>query len=217
MENPVGISRRTGLNPLPDVHTYSTSTPTGQLHQPAPDEYNQFNLQNINAPTPPKWKNNENILEDFKKFKRSCMHIFDSPMAHITNGKVQTNMFLIWAGPSGEDIYENLQLLPSQQYNLDVVFKAFKRYYKPICNFCTARFKFRAVKHHETETINTFYHWILCLARQCQFENNNEHLIDAIVYGCKSKKAQDKLLQMPIWMMLEECLLICRHYESSVA
>ena len=55
---------------------------------------------------------------------------------------------------------------------------------------------------------------ILHLARQYQFENINECLIDAIVHGCKSKKAQDKLLQMPIWMMLEECLLICRHHES---
>ena len=70
------------------------------------------------------------------------------------------------------------------------------------------------MKQHETETINTFYHWILHLARQCQFENINKHLTDAIVFGCKSKKAQDKLLQMPIQMMLEECLLICRHYES---
>ena len=62
MENQV--RRRIGLNPVPDVHTYSTSAPVGQLCQLAPDEYNQFNLQNINAPTPPKWKNNENILEE---------------------------------------------------------------------------------------------------------------------------------------------------------
>ena len=101
------------------------------------------------------------------------MHIFDGPMAQITNGKVKTNMFLIWAGPNGEDMDENLQLSPSQQYNLDAVFKAFERYCKPICNFCAARFKFRAVKQHETETINTFYHHILHLARQCQFENIN--------------------------------------------
>ena len=73
------------------------------------------------------------------------------------------------------------------------------------------RFKFRSVKQHDTETINTFYHHILHLARQCQFDNTDKHLIDAIVFGCKSKKAQDKLLQMPIRMMLEECLLICRH------
>ena len=162
MESPVSISRRTGLNPVPDVHTYNTSTPVSQLCQPVvtPDEYNQFSLQNISAPTPPKWKNNENILEDFKKFKRSCMQIFDGPMAHITNGKVKMNMFLMWAGPDGEDVYKNLQLSPSQQYNLDAVFEAFERYCEPICNFHAARFKFRAVKQHETETINTFYHQI---------------------------------------------------------
>ena len=85
MENPIGISQRIGLNPVPDVHTYSTSTPVSQLHPTTAvsrDEYNQFNLQNISVPTPPKWKNNENILVDFKKFKQSCMRIFDGLMAH---------------------------------------------------------------------------------------------------------------------------------------
>ena len=95
-------------------------------------------------------------------------------------------MVLIWAGPNGEDVYQNLQLSPSQQYDLDAVFEAFKRYCEPICNFCAARFKFRAVKQHKTETINTFYHCILHPARQCQFENITEHLIDAIVYRCTS-------------------------------
>ena len=67
MENPIGISRRIGLNPVPDVHTCSTNTPVSQLHwSTVPhDEYNQFNLQNISVLTPPKQKNNENILEDF--------------------------------------------------------------------------------------------------------------------------------------------------------
>ena len=217
MESPIGISRRISLNHVPDVHIYSTSTPVNQLHQPTAvpqDEYNQFNLQNINVPTQPKWKNNENILEDFKKIKHSCMHIFDGPMAHITNDKVKTNMFLIWAGPHAEDIYKNLHLSLSQQYNLDAVLEAFERYCKLICNFRAVRFKFRSVKQHDTETVNTFYHHILCLARQCLFDNTDEHLIDAIVFGCKSKKVPDKLLQMPIRMMLEECLLTCRHYES---
>ena len=125
------------------------------------------------------------------------MRIFDRPMAHITNGKVKTNMFLIWAEPDGEDICENLQLTSSQQYNLDAVFKAFERYCEPICNFCAARFKFRAVKQHETETINTFYCRILHLARQCQFDNINDHLIDAIVYGGKSKKVQINYCRCP--------------------
>ena len=211
-------SRRVDVDPIPDVFNYSTSTPVRQLRHPSRppmvDEYNYFNLQNIKTPIPPKWKDNENILEDFKKFKCSCIRIFDGPMVHITNGKVKTNMFLIWAGPDVEDIYENLRLPSTQQYVMSVNFEAFKRYCEPTCNFHVARFKFRSVKQQDGETINTFYHRILRLARQCQFENVNEHLIDAIVYSCKLKKAQDQLLQMPIRMTLEECLLICRHYES---
>ena len=97
---------------------------------------------------------------------------------------------------------------------MNVIFEAFERYCEPICNFHAARFKFRSVRQQYCETINTFYHHILRLARQCQFENINKHLIDAIVYSCKSKKSQDKLLQMPIRMTLKECLLTCQHYES---
>ena len=65
-------SRRVDVDSIPDVFNYSTSKPVGQLRQqpsrpPMVDEYNYFNLQNIKAPIPPKWKDNENILEDFKK------------------------------------------------------------------------------------------------------------------------------------------------------
>ena len=75
-----------------------------------------FNLQNINAPVPPKWKHNDHILEEYKKFHNSCQRIFDGPMAHVTSGKVKTNMFLIWCGSDGEDIYNNFEL---KMYDID--------------------------------------------------------------------------------------------------
>ena len=67
-----------------------------------------FSLQNINAPVPPKWKHNDHILKEYKKFRCSCQRIFDGPMAHVTSGKVKTNMFLIWCGPDWEDIMTTL-------------------------------------------------------------------------------------------------------------
>ena len=39
--------------------------------------YASFNLQNINASVPPKWKHNDHILEEYKKFCHSCQRIFD--------------------------------------------------------------------------------------------------------------------------------------------
>ena len=52
------------------------------------------------------------------------------------------------------------------------------------------------------------------MARQCDFSDINERLIDAIIFGTTCVKAQDKLLQMPNTLSLQQCLTICRHYES---
>ena len=101
-----------------------------------------FNLQNITAPVPPKWKNNNNILEECKKFHHSCQRIFDGPMTHITSGKVKTNMFLIWCQPDGEDIYDNFELEEDEMYDIDHIMQQFELYCEPICNFHAARYKF---------------------------------------------------------------------------
>ena len=61
-------------------------------------------------------------------------------MAHITSGKVKTNMFLIWCGPDGEDIYDNFQLIDNEMYDIDYVMEQFELYCEPICNFRAARY-----------------------------------------------------------------------------
>ena len=107
--------------------------------------YVSFNLQNINAPVPPKWKHNDHILEEYKKFCHSCQCIYNGPIANVTSGKVKANMFLIWCGPDGEDIYDNFQLNDDEMYDIDYVMEQFELYCEPICNFRAARYKFHQV------------------------------------------------------------------------
>ena len=109
------------------------------------NEYNSFNLTNMTPPIAPKWKTSKTLLNDFHKCKWSCQRIFDGPMCHITSGKVKTSMLLIWAGPDGEDIYENFNLPPHLRHAVDHVFKWFEEFCEPICNFRMARFKFSKV------------------------------------------------------------------------
>ena len=85
------------------------------------NEYNSFNLANITLPVAPKWRQPDNLLDEFRKFKRSCLRIFDGPMCHITSGKVKTSMLLIWSGPDGEDIYDNFNLPPHQANDVNYV------------------------------------------------------------------------------------------------
>ena len=132
--------------------------------------YAPFNLQNITAPVPLKWKDNDNILRECKKFHHSCQRIFHSPMAHITSRKVKTNMFLIRWGPDREDICDNFELQEHEIYNIDHIMEQSELYCETICNFRAARYKFRQVSQRGHETTNAFYHCIQkCKARNTGF------------------------------------------------
>ena len=52
-------------------------------------------------------------------------------MCHIKSGKVKTSMFLIWAGPDGEDIYESFNLLPHQANDIELVMQHFEEFVSP--------------------------------------------------------------------------------------
>ena len=73
-------------------------------------------------------------MEEYKRFHLSCQCIFDGPVAHVTSGKVKTNMFLIWCGPDGKDIYDNFQLNHDKMDDIDSVMKQCELYCEPICN-----------------------------------------------------------------------------------
>ena len=144
---------------------------------------------------PPKWKQVDHLYEDFKKFKRSCTHVFDGPMAHVSD-KVKVNMLLLWCGPDGEDIYEGFNLDVHQLYDLELIWSLFDKHCEPICNFYAARWKFHTVAQAACETLDTFYKRILKLAKQCQFEPAEERsrLIDAIIYGMTITKATGEIV-----------------------
>ena len=135
-------------------------------------------------------------------------------MAQVTSGKVKTNMFLIWCGPDGEDMYNNFELEEDGMYNIDHIMEQFELYCEPVYNFCAARYKFPQVSQRENEMTNAFYHCIQKLCVHCQFSDDEEHLVDPIIYGTRVHKAGEKLLQMPKHLTLHDCLKICHHYES---
>ena len=116
--NPVGVHPSQG----PPVNAMNPPlNPANPANFQIVKEYNSFNLANITLPIAPRWKQPDSLLDEFRKFKRSCLHIFDGPMCHITSGKVKTNMLLIWARPDGEDIYDNFNLQPHQANDVNYV------------------------------------------------------------------------------------------------
>ena len=130
-------------------------------------------------------------------------------MCHITLGKVKTSMLLIWAGPDGEDINENFNLPPHLRHDVDHVFKQFEEFCKPICNFHMAQFKFSKVSQHNGETVDVFYNRILKIARQCEFPDMDDHIIDANNQrGCsqsQSRQGQSQSNQKTSLLTKSQC------------
>ena len=101
-----------------------------------------------------------------------------------------------------------------QGNDVNYVLQWFEEFCEPICNFRAARFKFTKVcQQTEVRTLTLSTTRILKVAHQCDFSNINEQLIDAIIFRTTCVKAQDKLLQMPNTLSLQQCLTVCRHYE----
>ena len=76
--------------------------------------YASFNLQNINAPVPLKWKHNNHILEEYKKFGHSCQRIFDGPMAHVTRANLKLICFSFGVVPMGKTLTTISNLLTTR-------------------------------------------------------------------------------------------------------
>ena len=89
---------------------------------------------------------------------------------------------------------------------MDYGLQRFEELCEPICNFRAAQYKFTKVSQHQGEAINTFYNMILKLAHQCDFSDMEERLIDAIIFGMNCAKAQDKLLQTPKTLSLQQMI-----------
>ena len=127
-------------------------------------------------------------------------------MAQITSGKMKTNMFLIWAGPGRQDIYDSFNLTAVQHHDIDYVMQQLVKNSVPLyVTFELQDSDFLRFTRSKV-TIDTFYNRILKICNQCEFSDPDERLIDAIVFGTSIVKAQDKLLQTLKTLNLQQCL-----------
>ena len=71
--NPVGGHPPQGVPPVNPVNP--PLNPANPVNFQIVNEYNSFNLANITPPIASKWKQPDNLLDKFRKFKCSCLCI----------------------------------------------------------------------------------------------------------------------------------------------
>ena len=93
-------------------------------------------------------------------------------------------MFLIWCGPDREDICDSFELKEDEMYDIEL-------YCEPICNFSATIYKFCQVSKREHEMTNAFYYHIQKFCVQCQFSEDKECLVYAIIFSSRVHKARE--------------------------
>ena len=191
-----------------------TTTQTATLTATTAATPQMANLQGITTPSID-WSSTS-IDESFEDFKETCELIFEGPLADLEE-KRKVNYLKLWSGSEGRSIIKTWQLSQEEAAKLDTYWKKYKDYVKPKSNFRIARYKLRACKQEDCEPVDVFVKRIRTILAECKYspEQQNEHLLDAMVFGIKSEKIQGTLLQKDESLTVDDAISIARTEEAT--
>ena len=152
----------------------------------------------------------------FKSFKSHAEFMFGGPLQTKTE-EVKCNYLMIWAGEKGRQIFSTWNLQDDDKKKLESYYTGFESYCKPRSNQIYARYKLRCREQEDSEKFEHFVTSLKLLLNDCGYDAaiHDEMIRDSIVFGVKSSKIREKLINEGSDLTLQKCLDIARTYELS--
>ena len=89
----------------------------------------------------------------------------------------------------------------------------FENYLSSKGSFRLARYKLRTRRQEPDKAVDAFVKKIRILVEECRFTKQDEHIIDALIFGSNSKRSQTKFLEKHTTLTLDTALDIGRTEE----
>ncbi len=150
----------------------------------------------------------------YTEFKRTCELYFSGPLADLTEER-KVKYLLIWSGKEGRELADTWNLQGEDAISLDKHWEKFLAHVKPRSNFRLARHQLRGCTQAPTERVDAFVHRLRTIAAACEYTNVTEQLIDALIFGTKSKEVQKTLLKKSKTLTLDAAIEIARTEEAT--
>ena len=124
---------------------------------------------------------------------------------------------MLWAGEKGHSIYSTWNLTADQKKVLEEHFKRFKSYCKPKSNKIYSRYVFKSRVQEADEPFEQFVTDLKLLIKECGYDQTfHDYMIrDHIVFGIKSSKVREKMINEGDDLTLEKCMNLARTHELS--
>lgn len=148
--------------------------------------------------TPPviEW-DGQDVPQSFKRFKRYTEIILKTPSFADKGAKDRANYILLWLGPKGVEIFDNMTLTAAQREDPTAILNAFTDYLEPKANFRLARLQLRDMLQETHEPIDSYLTKLKTQANKCNFgteDAKNDALIDQMIKGTAHHAVRKQLL-----------------------
>lgn len=160
--------------------------------------------------------NATDLQQALKKFKATVELYFSGPLKSKSEEE-KVSYLLIWTGEEGIELVSTWSLTSDEKKKLSTYWKKFEEYVAPKSNFRLARFKLRTLKQKDDEPVDSFIKKVRLLASECRYDNVDEHIIDALIFGSRRPRVQAKLLELDQTLTLAKAIDIARTEEATSA
>ncbi|CAG2216619.1 unnamed protein product [Mytilus edulis] len=168
----------------------------------------------INGRTPCMNWDSGDLPGTWKAFKTHCEFMFQGPLKK-KQGDEKCAYLMIWVGEKGRNVYSTWDMTAEDQKKLEKYYENFEAYVKPKSNQVFSSYKFQCRLQKTNETCEEFVTDLKVLVKDCQYANPDRMVRDRIVFGTKSSKVREKLINEGSELTLEKALDIARTYELS--
>lgn len=152
----------------------------------------------------------------WKNFKEHCQFLFNGPLQEKSE-EVKCNYLMIWVGEKGRKVYSTWTLTEDEQKLIQTYYDKFQAYVEPKSNKVFARYKFQCKVQGESESCEQFVTSLKVLVKDCGYADPDQMVRDRIVFGTKSSKVREKLINQGSDLTLEKAIEIAQVQEMSQA
>ncbi|XP_052820412.1 uncharacterized protein K02A2.6-like [Mya arenaria] len=152
----------------------------------------------------------------FRKFKEHANFMFGGPL-NKKSEEAQCNYLMLWVGEKGRQIFSTWNLSDDDNKTLKNYYDGFESYCAPKSNHIFSRYKFKSRAQEDGEPFESFVTQLKILIKDCGYPVGiqDEMIRDHIVFGIKSNKIREKLINEGSELTLTKCIDLARTHELS--
>lgn len=154
----------------------------------------------------------KNLPEAWRKFKQHVELMFSGPLKRKGEDE-KCSYLLLWVGEKGRDIHNTWTLTEDESKTLKAYYDRYEAYVMPKSNVIFARYKFNEKVQGQNEPFEQFVTDLRLLAKDCNYANSEEMIRDRVVFGIRSPRVREKLLDAGSELTLDKAIDIVRSHE----